>query len=164
MNNFIEVGKIVNSFGIKGEVKIVSDFEHKTKMFKDGYPIYIGREKQKEIVNTYRIHKNFDLVTFKGYSNINEILKYKGKCIYTLRSDLKLKDNEYLLSDLIGYEVYDDDKLIGVVISYEKERNNTLLKIKGEKSFYIPLIPIYINDVLVKDKKIITNKGSDLII
>ena len=145
MNEYIVLGKIVNTFGIKGEVKILSDFEYKDRLFIPGKNLYIGEEKKEERVNTYRIHKNFDLLTFKGYTNINEILKYKGKFIYFKRCDLELKENEYLLNDLIGLEVYDEKNLI---LTYNLDR----------------ITGYYIKEVLVKERKIITNKGSDLII
>lgn len=164
MNNDILVGKIVNTFGIKGEVKILSDFEFKERIFKKGFKLYISEDKYEEEINSYRVHKNYDLITFKNYNNINEILKYKGFNVYIKRDDLKLNDDEYLLNDLIGLEVYDDDKLIGIVLDYEKSINNTLLKIKGDKTFYIPLISPYIIKVSLNDRKIITKGGSNLIL
>lgn len=164
MNNYICVGKIINTFGIKGELKIVSDFEYKERIFKRNFPIFIGEDKEKEIVNNYRIHKNYDLIVFNNYTNINEVLKYKGNRIYINRDDLKLNDKEYLLSDLIGFEVIDNDKTIGVVIDYEKSVNNVLIKVKNDNTFYIPLYSSYITNIDIKLKKIITNNGSDLII
>lgn len=164
MDNYIEVGKIVNTFGIKGELKIVSDFEYKDKVFVKDFPIYVGEFKVKEIVSNHRIHKNYDLTTFKGYTNINEVLKYKGKKIYIQRDDLKLNNNEYILNDLIGFQVYDEDELLGVIIDYEMTPSNVLFKVKGDKTFYLPNVPVYIKEVNILNKKIITNKGSDLII
>lgn len=164
MDNYICVGKIINTFGIKGELKINCDFEYKDKIFNKDFPIYIGEFKNKEIVNSHRIHKNYDLVNFIGYSNINEVLKYKNEKIYIKREDLDLSENDYLLNDLIGLNVYDNDKLIGVILDYEQSVNYILLKIKGEKNFYIPLIDKYIKEVNIKDKQIITNNGSELIL
>ncbi len=163
MDNYVLIGKIINSFGIKGEVKMLSSFEYKERILKEGSFLYIGPLKEKEEIKSYRVHKHYDLVSFKGYDNINEILKYKGLNVYVKRADLHLLDSEYLISDLIGYQVYDKDTLLGTVIDYE-ENNNILLKVKGEKNFYLPLIPNYIKEVL-KDKKIIkTNNGQDLIL
>ena len=163
MDSFILIGKIVNFFGIKGEVKMLSDFEYKERALKIGNTLYIGLSKEKEVLKSYRIHKNYDLISFQNYDNINEILKYKGQNVYVKRSDLHLLDNEYLISDLIGFQVYDNDTLLGVVIDYEKN-NTVLLKIKGEKNFYLPLIPNYIKEVKKEEKKIFTNNGKDLII
>ncbi len=164
MNNYIVVGKIINTFGIKGELKVQSDFEFKERIFIKNMAIYIGINKDMEIISTRRVHKGYDLISFVGYNDINEVLKYKGAYIYILRNDLKLENNEYLYNDLIGLEVYDKDKLLGIVIDYEKSINNVLLKIKGNKTFYIPLIDEYIINVDINNKRIDTNKGSDLIL
>lgn len=164
MNDYICVGKIINTFGIKGELKIISDFEYKDRIFKKNFNIYIGNFKEKEIINTHRVHKNYDLILFNNYSNINEVLKYKGEKIYINRLDLDLKDNEYLLQDLIGLEIYDNNKLIGIVLDYDNSTSNVLLKVKKEKTFYIPLVNSYIEKVDIKNKRIDTINGSDLII
>lgn len=164
MNNYICVGKIINTFGIKGELKIISDFEFKDRIFKKEFPIYVGELKCKEIIDAHRIHKNYDLLVFNGYTNINEVLKYKGYKIYIDRCDLNLKGDEYLLSDLIGFKVYDNTLEIGVIIDYEKTPNNVLFKVKGEKTFYIPEYSDYIKEIDIENKKIVTNNGSDLII
>lgn len=164
MNNYIEVGKIVNTFGIKGELKIKSNFEYKDRIFIKDFPIYIGINKIKELVDTYRVHKNYDMVLFAGYKNINEVLKYKDSIIYIDRNDLKLKNNEYLLADLIGYEVYDQDKLLGVIVNYDYYGNRVLFNVLGEKKFYLPNIPEYIKNIDKKNKRVITEGGSELII
>ena len=164
MNNYILVGKIINTFGIKGELKINSDFEYKDRVFVKDFNIYIGEEKVKEIINTHRIHKNYDMILFNGYSNINEVLKYKGKNIYIKRDNLVLNKDEVLLSDLIGYKVIDNNQEIGVVIDYESNINNILLKVMGSKTFYIPYIDEYIIKVDKDSKEIITNNGGSLIL
>ena len=164
MNNYILVGKIINTFGIKGELKIISNFEYQERVFKKNMPIYIGINKKKEIIFNHRIHKNYNLVLFHGYNNINEVVSYKGNNIYILRSDLELKDNEYLFSDLIGFEVYDNGVLIGKVLDYEINNQYTLLKVKGDKDFYLPIIEEYISNIDLKNHLIITKKGSELIL
>ena len=50
MEEYIYIGKIVNTHGIKGEIRILSDFEKKDSVFVVGMPIYIGRKKEKEII------------------------------------------------------------------------------------------------------------------
>lgn len=64
---YIKIGKIVNTHGIKGELRILSKFPHKEEVFKADMPIYIEKE-SKEIINSYRRHKNFDMITLKGYN------------------------------------------------------------------------------------------------
>ena len=164
MNDYVYVGKIINTFGIKGELKVLSDFEFKEKVFKKDFNVYIGNEKIKEVVNTYRHHQEYELLTLMGYNNINDVLKYKGNEIYIKRSDLKLEDNEYLLSDLIDLDVYDEDKYIGKVIDYTKTKEYFLIKVHLDKDYYIPCISHFIKNVDLKNKRIDTNKGSDLIL
>lgn len=156
--DYIYIGKIVSTHGIKGELKIISDFFEKDKIFKKGFKLYLTPLYHEEVINTYRVHKNYDMVTFDGYNDINEVLKYIGMGVYIKRSDLDLKEDEYLLNDLIGYKVYEDSKLLGKVssISYN---NNVLLKI--DDKFYIPFIDEFIEKVDVKIKKIMTRNGSD---
>ena len=156
--DYIYIGKIVSTHGIKGELKIISDFFEKDKIFKKGFKLYLTPLYHEEVINTYRVHKNYDMVTFNGYNDINEILKYIGMGVYIKRSDLDLKEDEYLLSDLIGYAVYDNNKLLGKV-SGINFNNNVLLKI--DDIFYIPFIDEFIENVDVKTKKIMTRNGSD---
>ena len=164
MNDYVFVGKIINTFGIKGELKVLSDFEFKERVFTKDFNIYIGEDKIKEVVNTYRHHQEYELITLMCYNNINEVLKYKGEDIYIKRSDLKLEDNEYLLSDLIDLDVYDEDKYIGKVIDYTQTKEYYLLKVHLDKDYYIPCISHFIKNVDLKTKRIDTNKGSDLIL
>ena len=75
MNEYICVGKIVNTFGIKGELKVISDFEYKDRVFIKGFNIYVGEYKYKEVIESHRVHKNNDLILFNGYTDINEYIK-----------------------------------------------------------------------------------------
>ena len=164
MNNYVCIGKIVNTHGIKGELRILSDFEYKEKVFKKGISLFVGPLKKEYVINSYRHHKIFDMVTFVDYININDVLDLKGLLVYVNRSILEINEEDYLLNDLIGMEVYDNDKLLGVVKDYYLDNGNTLLEITGPKVFYIPLKSNYIRKVDTKNKKIITNNGGELIL
>ena len=109
---FLKIGKIVNTHGIKGELRILSDFEYKDKVFKNNVSLYVGSLKKEYVINSYRHHKIFEMVTFKGYNNINEVLELKGQLVYVNRSILKINEDDYLLNDLIGMEVFDNDELL----------------------------------------------------
>lgn len=163
-NDYVCVGKIVNTHGIKGELRILSDFELKNKVFKKDINLYVGSEKREFTITTYRHHKMFDMVTFKGITNINEVLSLKGLLVYVKRETLNLDNDSYILSDLIGLDVYDKDKKIGTVKDYYLDNGNTLLDVLGKKEFYIPLKSHYIKRVNLQDKKIITEGGSELIL
>lgn len=163
-NDYVCVGKIVNTHGIKGELRILSDFELKNKVFQKDINLYVGPEKREFTITSYRHHKMFDMVTFKGITNINEVLNLKGLLVYVKREILNLDNDSYVLSDLIGLDVYDKDKKIGAVKDYYLDNGNTLLDVLGKKEFYIPLKSHYIKSVNLQDKKIITEGGSELIL
>lgn len=149
---FIYIGKIVNTHGIKGELRILSDFKYKDKIFKKDFKFYIGKEKEELIVNTYRHHKIFDMVTFNGFSNINEVLKYKGKNVYINNDDLDL-DGEIYIDNLIGYKVVVGDNDIGVVTDVMHMKANDILKVNDILIPYVKdfIIKIEDNTVYVKD-------------
>ncbi len=161
--DYVLIGKIVNTHGIKGELRLLSDFDKKNIVFKPNFNIYIGPTYIKETINTYRHHKMFDMITLIGYNNINEVLKYKYMEVYVKRSDLNLNENDYLLDDLINMKVIDNNEEIGTVIDYI-QNNNVLLKVSGVKEFYIPLVDEYIINVDTKNKIINVKNGKDLIL
>lgn len=156
---YIRIGKIVNTHGIKGELRILSDFKYKDRIFKNDFKLYIGAHKVCEIINTYRHHKQFDMVTFVGYDNINDVLKYKGDYVFINSEDLLLNDNEYLDSDLINLNVVCNGKIIGVVKNIEYySKNNPLLYVECEnKHFYVPYNFDIIKSINLSEKEIIIN-------
>ncbi len=152
--DLIYVGKIVNTHGIKGELRIKSKIEYKERVFKVGNVLYIGNSKEKEVIGSYRVHKDYDMVTFKGYDNINQVLKYLNKEVYIDREDIGLDEQEYLLDDLRGLEVYQDENRLGKVKEIVYNGSNILLSITGEKDFYIPNNANFIKQVDLKNKKV----------
>ena len=147
----IKIGKIVNTHGIKGELRILSKFTYKDKVFINGMNIYIDK-KDHEVINNYRVHKNFDMITMEGYSNINEVLKYKGKNVYVNKEDIKL-DNNYLDEDIIGLNTYVENDYKGIVRNIERYDKTTLLVINNSDKEY--LVPYELIDKIdINNKKI----------
>ena len=149
---FIYIGRIVNTHGIKGELRILSDFKYKDKVFKKDFKFYIGKDKEEYIVNTYRHHKVFDMVTFNGYNDINEVLKLKGKNVYIDNDDLDL-DGEIYIDNLIDYKVIVGDKEIGVVTDVMHMPANDIIKVGDILIPYVKefIIKIEDNTIYVKD-------------
>lgn len=137
---YIRIGKIVNTHGVKGELRLLSEFKYKEKIFKKDFLIYIGKEKTEEKINTYRKHKCFDMITLEGYSNINEVLKYKGSYAFINKEDLILDSSEYLNEDLIGFTVKYNNLENIKVIGIEKYPSSDMLKVNYNDTF--KLIPI----------------------
>lgn len=158
--NYVYLGKIVNTHGIKGEIRILSDFNHKEHVFKKDFNVYIGKEKTKETLQTYRVHKNYDMVTLCGIANINDVLKYKGQNIYINREDL---GDLVLNEDYIGLDVYIED-YVGKVTEIISSKAHDLLVIENEdKKYLVPKIDEFIELVNFDDKKIIIKNIKGLI-
>ena len=158
----IYIGKIVNTHGIKGELRIISNFSAKDKVFIQNMPIYINN--QKEIINTYRRHKMFDMITLKNYNDINQVLKYKGKKVYIAEQDLNLNKDEYILEELLGYKIIENNELLGEVSDITYNNGNDLLTISGKKNFYIPYNNNFIKEVDKEKKEIIVENAKGLIL
>ena len=101
--NKVVLGKYVNTHGIKGEIRIKSNFAYKDKAFKRNNEIIINDVNY--IIKSYRVHKDYDMITLDGISSINAIPFPKNTKVYIDRDKI-LNENDYLDSDLIGFIVY----------------------------------------------------------
>ena len=161
MNEMIYIGKTVSTFGIKGELKVISDFEYCDRAYQVNKKILINNIEH--VISGIRYHKNYVLLKIDNLNNINDILKYVGFNIYIKRIDLGLKGCEYLYKDLINSEVIDDDNTkLGKVIEV-LNGNNVLIKVKGSKEFLIPLIDNYISKFYLNKKILYTKNAKELI-
>ncbi len=161
MNEMIYIGKTVSTFGIKGELKVISDFEYCDRAYQIDKKILINNIEH--VISGIRYHKNYVLLKIDNLNNINDILKYVGFNIYIKRIDLGLKEDEYLYKDLINSEVIDTDNTkLGKVIEI-LNGNNVLIKVKGTKEFFIPLIANYVSKFDLNKKILYTKNAKELI-
>ena len=149
----VYVGEIVNTHGIKGELRIISDFKYKEKVFINGNKLYLGKRKQKVIIDSYRKHKNYDMVKFDGINDINDAIIFKGDEVYVKREDLDI--DGYVDEDIIGLKVYNEDKLIGKVTNIVKNKQEILVVKNRNKSYLIPFVNEFIKNIDL-DKKILS--------
>lgn len=150
--DYIYIGDIVNTHGLKGEIRIISEFKFKDSAFKNGMKFYIGSYKKQEIVSSYRKHKEYDMVTFEGKNYIDDVIIYKGEPVYVNRNDLVYEG--YLDEDLIGLEVYCDNKHIGHVDNILKTNAHEILVVKNGSKHLIPNIDEFIENVNLSDKRL----------
>lgn len=159
MDEYVYIGKIVNTHGIKGELRLLSDFKYKDRVFLENRKIYIGEDKIEETISSYRHHKVFDMITLKGYTNINEVLKYLKKEVYVKRYDLSLNTDDYLDDDLIGMKVLLDTGETGRVVAITNNGGNNKtfeLLINGKKVF-VPYHKDFIKNINLDNKIIELN-------
>lgn len=147
------IGKVVSTHGIKGEIKILSDFQFKDKAFLTNTNIYIGDEKH--LIKTYRRHKNFDMITIDNYKDINEVLYLMKKKVYKEESELNLNKQEILDKDLLEYKVIDKNKNSGIIKEiFMASKNNKILRVEFEKEVLIPLNSPMIKKINPDEKQI----------
>lgn len=158
---YLYIGKLVNTHGIRGEVRLLSKFRHKDKVFVKGFKFYVGKDKKEYIVETYRRHKNFDMVVFKDNYDINLIEHLKGSLVYINKDDLKLDKNVFLSIDLIGFDVIINDKLVGVINDVLDTPANEVLVL--DNGVMIPYVKAFINKVDMEKRRVIVNDVKGLI-
>lgn len=155
---YVMIGKIVNTHGLKGEVRILTEFKYKDRVFIPGMKIYIGKDKICEEICTYRHHKIFEMITMNGYNNINDILKYKGEYVFINREDLILNENEYLDEDIIGLSVIVDNEYKGRVNRIDKHSKNEILVVRNDdRNYLIPYNFDIISGIDLSKKEIYVN-------
>lgn len=157
--DFIYIGKIVNTHGIKGEVRIISNFKYKENVFKKNNNLYIGKNKEKQIINNYRKHKNFDQIIFYNINDINEVLKYKGESVYINKDEIKI--DGILNEDLIDINVYGNKKLIGKITNIIDNGAHEILVINDK--ILIPYVEEFIKKIDIENKIIEINVIEGLI-
>lgn len=116
MENYLQVGAITSTHGIRGEVKVfpTTDDPGRFKKLKKVI-LDTGRERKELEIEGVKFFKQFVILKFKGIDNINDIEKYKGKNLLVSREHaVKLKKDEYFIADLIGMQVIlEDGSLFG---------------------------------------------------
>ncbi|MDN6899499.1 ribosome maturation factor RimM [Oenococcus sicerae] len=148
MSHLLRIGRVLNTHGIAGELKIDAVTDFPSQRFAKKTELMIGREKL--IVKSSRPFKNFWLLQLLDHENINLVEKYKGQDIF-IEDDqqLELAEGEYLVSQIIGLQVIDEQgNTIGQVTdSFHTGANDvwTIKKVTGKEI----LIP-YIDEVVKK--------------
>lgn len=153
----VRVGQIINTHGIKGEVKVKSFTDFEDLRFKKGNTVYLDDEILE--IHSFRIHKGFVLLTFKGYQNINDVEKWKGKELFVSIDDLhELEENENYYYELSDCNVYDEEAhLLGTVSELIETPAHLILRVSSadKKDLLIPFVEQFILDVDSDEKKII---------
>ena len=138
----IEAGRIVNTHGIAGEVKIEVwlDSPEFMKRFKR---LFIGEREIK--LESARIHKGFVIAKLAGVDDINAAMPYKGKTVHIAREDAKLPEGSYFLQDIIGARVVSEDGAeLGTLTDIIESPAHNIYVVTGEREHLIPAVPEFI--------------------
>ncbi|HOI47570.1 MAG TPA: ribosome maturation factor RimM [Bacilli bacterium] len=150
---YIEIGKVVATHGIKGELKIISDSDFKEMRFRKGNVVYFEFDKKKMpvTITSNRTHKHYELITINSLFDINAVEQYIGCGVYIDKNQLgQLEEGEYFADDLIDKRVtLMDGTVIGVVIDILDLPQGEILVIQKEnkKQIMIPFVDEFIDSV-----------------
>nr|WP_294493506.1 ribosome maturation factor RimM [uncultured Mediterraneibacter sp.] len=157
MEQFLQVGVISSTHGIRGEVKVfpttddASRFKKLKKVLLD-----TGSERMELEIRSVRFFKQFVIVKFQGLDSINDVEKYKGKSLFVSRENaVKLEKDEYYIADLIDMEVHTKEGYFGVLRDVMQTGANEVYVIdSGEHGeVLVPAIRQCILDVDVENRK-----------
>ncbi|WP_375567447.1 ribosome maturation factor RimM [Bacillus pumilus] len=159
---WLNVGKIVNTHGVRGEVRVVSKTDFPEERYKKGSVLYIFKQGQGEplkvTVASHRQHKQFDLLTFEEISSLNEAEQWKESILKVEKEHLgSLDEGEFYFHQIIGCEVYDeDDQLVGQIKEILTPGANDVWVVgrKGKKDALIPYIPSVVKKIDISSKTI----------
>lgn len=144
------LGKIINTHGIKGELKI-EPYTHDLSRFSKIKKLYIGEEHDFFTIEKARHDQRFVYLTLKFYNNINDVLIFKNKFIYIDEEErLPLPEEQYYIFDFIGKDVIDDKgNHIGKVINIIENPANEILVVENSshKEILIPFVRTFIKEI-----------------
>lgn len=156
MEQWLKVGVISSTHGIAGEVKVFPTTDD-VRRFKKCKELILdtGKERITLEVEHVKFFKQFAILKFKGYDNINDILKFKGKDLLVSRENaVRLKKDEYFIADLIGLTVQNEDEsILGELVDVIETGANDVYVVKTEagKEILIPAIKECILKVNIED-------------
>lgn len=145
MEQQLQVGIISSTHGVKGEVKVfpTTDDANRFKQLKEVI-LDTGKERLLLEIEGVKFFKQFVILKFKDYDNINDIEKYKGKSLYVNREHaVKLKKDEYFVADLLGIKLIDEDENeVGTMTDYMETGANDVYTItmKDGRELLLPAI------------------------
>ena len=153
---YIRIGKILNTHGIKGELKVEIYTDFKEERFKKDSFIYIGEDKERVTCKGYRMHHEFLLLTLKDLEDINLVLKYKNAIIYKALEDIEPCKDGYYFRDLKGLDVYVENMKVGSVLNAESGISSNYIRVKSNdtKEVLVPINNVFIKNVDLENKRI----------
>ena len=162
MTKYLEIGQIVNTFGIKGMVK-VKPFTERIERFDELKKVYIeNKNSRKEYeIEEVKYHKNMVLIKFKGIETVEEANLLRESYILVDRENEKpLEEGTYYIVDMIGLDVYtDENEFLGKLEDIFNTGSNDIYVVKNEqgKQILLPAIDDVLKEIDMDNKKVIVH-------
>jgi 16S rRNA processing protein RimM len=171
MTKWFNVGKVVNTHGVRGEVRVISTTDFADERFEVGAKLYLEHKDMKDklplIVTSHRQHKNFDLLTFENYTNINDVVAFKGGILQVSEDQLsELEEEEYYYHEIIGCNVTTvDGEPLGKIKEILATGANDVWVIQrknGGRDLLIPYIEEVVKEINIQEKNVIIHMMNGL--
>ena len=167
-NNFVSVGKILNFHGVQGEAKLGysknrEDFIAQLKV------VYVQDNNEYKPLEVLRVRftPKCAIIKFKGIDSLNDILEYKGKILFVDESTAReyLEEDEFLIDELVGLDVYDGEKKVGAVVGVSNNGASDLLSVKTltKNISLVPFVKAIVLSVDIKNRRIQINNIEGLL-
>ena len=162
MQEFLEIGQIVNTFGIKGMVKI-KPFTDDITRFDDLEKVYVETNKTKKQyeIEEVKYHKDMVLIKFKGIDKVEDAELLRNSYLKVDRKDEpELDEGTYYIVDLLGLDVYSDEgNLLGKLDDIFNNGSSDIYVVKDElgKQLLLPAISDVIKEINLEEKKIVVH-------
>lgn len=156
----VEIGKIVNTCGLHGEVKVISSSDFIKERLKKGNVINVYNE-EKNIdayykVSSFRKNEKFVYVKFDDVVKVEDAENLKGSLLFINSESLpELDKDSFYYCELLDMEVYYNNEKIGVISEVSDNTRQSLIRVKGENEFLVPFLDEFIEEIDKENKKIV---------
>lgn len=165
---YIAIGRIATTHGLKGELKIDSWSDFNVQRYAAGARVFLERDGKKEplLVATFRMHKNCPLVSFEGYQDINLVENWRGYVLYVEKDDRpQLPEGEAYADEVIGMNAVDEEgNQLGTVVGFESFAQPVLRVQKSDgATFLVPDVPFFVRAIRRNEKIIVIHREEGLL-
>ena len=161
MNEYVVVGKIINTRGLKGEIKVLNYTDFPADRYKKGKIIEIYNENEDiyytEKITSFNIENKFVHLKLFGLDRIEDVEKFKNSIIIKRKEELpKLNEGEFYFHELKGLNAYFNENKIGVIENVEDNYSQVILRVKNDLRYIlIPFVEDFIKEIDIENNKII---------
>ena len=167
-NSFVSIGKVLNFHGVQGEAKL-GYTKNREDFLANLKEVYIQQNGEYKLLEIERIRftPKCGIIKFKGIDSLNDILEYKNQLLFVDESTVRefLEEDEFLIDELVGLDVYDGEKKVGAVVGVSNNGASDLLSIKtlSKKISLVPFVKAIVLSVDIKARKIQINNIEGLL-
>ena len=149
-DEFLEAGKVVNTHGVRGEVRLQPWAD--TPAFLTGFEYLYIDDTPVKVLHA-KVHKGCVIATLDGVSDVDAAIKLKNKIIKIKKADVHLEEGRYFISDLIGLKAVDSETggELGIISDVLSLPSNNVYVIKGGREILVPAVPEFIVETNLSD-------------